>query len=68
MEWKEVSQEEYQEVFRRIRQLIEMIEHDPRLGWEGFELKQKIREICRVLVEVEKELYGEIWLNNRKRG
>jgi hypothetical protein len=43
-----------------------MIEHDPRLGWKGFELKQKIRETCRVFLEVEKELYGEIWLDDRK--
>jgi len=61
MEWNEVSQKEYQEVFHRIRQLIEMIEHDPRLGWKGFELKQKIRDACRTFIEVEKELYGEIW-------
>jgi hypothetical protein len=66
MKWVEVSQEEYQEVYRRIRKLIEMIEHDPRLRWIGFEIIQKIRDLCRVLVEVEKELYGEIWLDERK--
>lgn len=62
----EISQSEYQEIFRKIRQLIEMIEHDPRLGWKGFELKQKIRETCRVFLEVERELYGEIWLDDQK--
>jgi len=44
-----------------------MIENDPRLDWKGFELKQRIRELCRTLIEVEKELYGEIWLDNRKQ-
>jgi hypothetical protein len=67
LRWKEVTQEEYQKVFHKIRELIELIENDPRLGWKGFELKQRIRELCRTLLEVENELYGEIWLNNRKQ-
>jgi hemerythrin superfamily protein len=67
MRWREVSQEEYQEAFRKIREIISLIENDPRLGYKGFELKQKLREVVRTLVEVEKELYGEIWgLNGRK--
>jgi hypothetical protein len=71
MRWREVSQEEYQEAFRRlrqiIRQIISLIENDPRLDYKGFELKQKLREIARTLVQVEKELYGEIWgLNGTK--
>lgn len=57
MKWKEVSKEEYQKVFRQIRRLIAMIEHDPRLRWEGFELKQQVRECVRTLVKVEKELF-----------
>jgi len=44
-----------------------LIENDPRLDYKGFELKQKLREIARTLVQVEKELYGEIWgLNGTK--
>ena len=67
MRWREVSQEEYQEAFRRLRQIINLIENDPRLDYKGFELKQKLREIARTLVQVEKELYGEIWgLNGTK--
>ena len=67
MRWREVSQEEYQEAFRRLRQIISLIENDPRLDYKGFELKQKLREMVRTLVQVEKELYGEIWgLNGTK--
>jgi hemerythrin superfamily protein len=67
MRWREVSREEYQEAFRRLRQIISLIENDPRLDYKGFELKQKLREIARTLVQVEKELYGEIWgLNGTK--
>jgi len=67
MRWREVSQEEYQEAFRRLRQIISLIENDPRLNYKGFELKQKLREMVRTLVQVEKELYGEIWgLNGTK--
>ena len=61
MRWREVSQEEYQEAFRQLRRIITMIEHDPRIGYKGFELKQQLREIARTLVRIEKELYGEIW-------
>jgi hypothetical protein len=61
MRWREVSQEEYQEAFRRLRRIIEMIEHDPRINYKGFELKQQLREVARTLVRVERELYGEIW-------
>jgi len=44
-----------------------MIEHDPRLNYKGFELKLKLREIARTLVQIEKELYGEIYgLNGTK--
>jgi len=39
MRWREVSQEEYQEAFRQLRRIISMIEHDPRIGYKGFELK-----------------------------
>jgi len=38
-----------------------MIESDPRIGYEGFEIKQKLREVARTLVAIEKELYGKIW-------
>jgi len=61
MRWREVSQEEYQEAFRQLRRIISMIEHDPRIGYKGFELKQQLREIARTFVRIEKELYGEIW-------
>jgi len=44
-----------------------LIENNPKLGYNGFKLKQKLREIARTLVQVEKELYGEIWgLNGTK--
>jgi len=59
MKWIEVSQKEYQKTFRELRKIINMIEHDPRLDYKGF-LKQKLREISRTLVQIEKELYGEI--------
>jgi hypothetical protein len=37
------------------------------LDYKVFELKQKLHEIARTLVHVEKELYGEIWgLNGTK--
>jgi len=60
MKWREVKQEEYQEAFRRLREIIEMIESDPRIGYEGFEIKQKLREVARTLVAIEKELYGNL--------
>ncbi|MEM3736856.1 MAG: hypothetical protein QXJ75_02015 [Candidatus Bathyarchaeia archaeon] len=43
MEWREVSQQEYQESFRRLRQIIELIDRDPRVGWKGFKPKQKLK-------------------------
>jgi len=46
--------------FHELRKIINMIEHDPRLNYKGFEFKQKLREIARILVQIEKELYGEI--------
>jgi hypothetical protein len=62
LKWREVSQQEYQEAFRLLRQIINLIEHDPRIsGSRGFELKQELREVARTLVRVEKEIYGEIW-------
>jgi hypothetical protein len=67
MKWREVSQEEYQKSFHELRKIINMIEHDPRLNYKGFELKLKLREIARTLVQIEKELYGEIYgLNGTK--
>jgi hypothetical protein len=63
----EISQDGYQETFHRLRQIISLIENDPRLNYKCFELKQKLREVARTLVQVEKELYGEIWgLNGTK--
>ena len=56
MKYQEVSPEEYEELFEKIRTLIEKIEHDPRLGYEGFVWKQEIREAARIFVKVKKEL------------
>lgn len=55
--WKEVTREEYEEVFKNIRQLVEKIEKDPRLGYKGFELKQELREVVRSLIKIEKKLF-----------
>jgi hypothetical protein len=47
MEWKKVSEDEYeqalQKIYEDIRDLVDMIEHDPSLSYEqGFErLKQE---------------------------
>ena len=51
-----MSREEYEKGFKCIRDLIEKIEHDPRLGWEGFEAKQELREVVRTLLKVERKI------------
>jgi predicted nucleotide-binding protein (sugar kinase/HSP70/actin superfamily) len=55
--WEEVTREEYEEVFKTIRQLIEKIEKDQRLGYKGFELKQELREVVRSLIKIEKKIF-----------
>ncbi|RZN34445.1 MAG: hypothetical protein EFT35_09415 [Methanophagales archaeon ANME-1-THS] len=54
--WNEVTREEYEAVFETIRELIEKIEKDPRLGYNGFELKQELRDVVRSLIKIEKKL------------
>lgn len=54
---REVTREEYEAVFETIRALIEKIEHDPRLRYNGFELKQELREVVRSLIKIEKLLF-----------
>lgn len=56
MEWEEVSSKEYEELFQCVREIIDKIEHDPRLRWEGFEMKQQLREVVRTLLNIEKKL------------
>ena len=51
-----VKKGEYDELFRNIRRLIEKIEQDPRMGFEGFEMKQELREVVRTLLRIEKKL------------
>lgn len=68
MKWEEVSSKEYeqafQEIYRMVRDLMDMIEHDPNLSYEqGFEeLKQKIirYKIVIPLTKIEAILSGLI--------
>ena len=60
MKWKEVAPEEYkktfQRIFQNIKKLIEMIENDSKIGYEGFNLKQELREVVRSLTKIEEAL------------
>lgn len=64
MEWKEVTKEEYEKlfenIFKDIRDLIEAIEYDPDIKYEGLIIKQELREIVRSLTKIENKLYKEL--------
>lgn len=40
VEWREVGQEKYQEIFRKLRELITIIENNPRLNHKGLSLNR----------------------------
>ncbi len=49
--------DEFQCLSKHIRQLMELIEKDSEINYEGFQLKQALREIVRELIKIKKELY-----------
>ena len=62
---EEVTSEDYKELFMCLRNIIDKIEHDPRLGWEGFEMKQQLREVARILLSIENALCALPQLNGQ---
>jgi len=53
VEEREITEKEYKEVFehiyKEIRELIDLIEHDQNLRREGFEYKQELRKAVKII-------------------